>query len=128
LNRDTAQRFRRLRGAHVEQFGDQATRWVTLNEPLVLGILGYYEGRFAPGSSRLRRGVHRRAPICCLRTDRARCDASASPAAEIGSRATSRTLRPPATVTKAAAARRHGGEPAVPRSGVPRPYPDDALS
>jgi beta-glucosidase len=49
LNRDTAQRFADYAGLMVEQFGELATRWVTLNEPWCSAFLGYYEGRFAPG-------------------------------------------------------------------------------
>ena len=49
FNRDTAQRFADYAGLMVEQFGDRATRWVTLNEPWCSAFLGYYEGRFAPG-------------------------------------------------------------------------------
>ncbi|HWX08869.1 MAG TPA: family 1 glycosylhydrolase, partial [Gaiellaceae bacterium] len=49
LNRDTAHRFADYAALMVEQVGDLATRWVTLNEPWCSAFLGYYEGRFAPG-------------------------------------------------------------------------------
>jgi len=49
LNRDTAQRFADYAGCMLDQFGDLATRWVTVNEPWCSAFLGYYEGRFAPG-------------------------------------------------------------------------------
>jgi beta-glucosidase len=49
LNRDTAQRFADYAGLVVQQLGDLAARWVTLNEPWCSAFLGYYEGRFAPG-------------------------------------------------------------------------------
>ena len=49
LSRDTASRFADYAAKMVETFGDQAQRWITLNEPWCSAFLGYYEGRFAPG-------------------------------------------------------------------------------
>jgi beta-glucosidase len=51
LNRDTASRFAEYAAAVVNEFGDLAHRWITLNEPWCAAFLGYYEGRFAPGRS-----------------------------------------------------------------------------
>jgi beta-glucosidase len=49
LARDTARRFADYAGRIVEELGDHARRWITLNEPWCSAFLGYYEGRFAPG-------------------------------------------------------------------------------
>lgn len=49
LNRDTATRFASYAARMVEEFGDLATTWITLNEPWCSAFLGYYEARFAPG-------------------------------------------------------------------------------
>ena len=49
LNRDTATRFASYAALMVEELGDLATSWITLNEPWCSAFLGYYEGRFAPG-------------------------------------------------------------------------------
>jgi len=49
LARDTASRFADFAAKVVEALGDQAQRWITLNEPWCSAFLGYYEGRFAPG-------------------------------------------------------------------------------
>ena len=49
LARKTASRFAVYAAGVVEELGDLARRWITLNEPWCSAFLGYYEGRFAPG-------------------------------------------------------------------------------
>ena len=49
LARDTASRFADYAAGMVEELGDLARMWITLNEPWCSAFLGYYEGRFAPG-------------------------------------------------------------------------------
>jgi beta-glucosidase len=49
LDRDTAARFADYAALMVDELGDYAQRWITLNEPWCSAFLGYYEGRFAPG-------------------------------------------------------------------------------
>ncbi len=49
LARDTAVRFAEYAAGMVEELGDLARMWITLNEPWCSAFLGYYEGRFAPG-------------------------------------------------------------------------------
>ena len=49
LARDTASRFADYAARVVEELGDRARLWITLNEPWCSAFLGYYEGRFAPG-------------------------------------------------------------------------------
>jgi beta-glucosidase len=49
LARGTASRFAVYAAGVVEELGDLARRWITLNEPWCSAFLGYYEGRFAPG-------------------------------------------------------------------------------
>ncbi len=49
LNRDTALRFADYAASVVNELGELAGRWITLNEPWCSAFLGYYEGRFAPG-------------------------------------------------------------------------------
>jgi len=48
-NRQTAHYFADYAGLLVEHFSDRVSNWITLNEPFVVSILGYYEGVFAPG-------------------------------------------------------------------------------
>jgi beta-glucosidase len=47
--RDTAQRFADYAAAVGEALGDRVSRWITLNEPLVVAHLGYRIGVHAPG-------------------------------------------------------------------------------
>ena len=48
-------RFARYAAACVEAFGDMVTWWVTVNEPMVVAVLGHLEGLWAPGERSLRR-------------------------------------------------------------------------
>jgi beta-glucosidase len=48
-NRDTALWFAEYAGLSVRRLGDRVRHWATLNEPNAAAILGYGEGRHAPG-------------------------------------------------------------------------------
>ncbi len=52
-NRDIAEAFVDYTRAVVAALGDRVTRWVTHNEPWCAAMLGYHEGRHAPGRSNL---------------------------------------------------------------------------
>lgn len=49
VNRQTANYFADYANLLVEHFSDRITDWITLNEPWVVSMLGYYYGEFAPG-------------------------------------------------------------------------------
>ncbi|MCU6480689.1 GH1 family beta-glucosidase [Arthrobacter sp. A2-55] len=49
LNRDTAERFAEYAGLLGSHFSDRIPRWMTLNEPVSLTMLGYGAGIHAPG-------------------------------------------------------------------------------
>ncbi|MEU7260169.1 GH1 family beta-glucosidase [Streptomyces rimosus] len=49
LERDTAQRFAAYAEAVAARLGDRVDRWITLNEPAELTLLGYGLGQHAPG-------------------------------------------------------------------------------
>ncbi|WP_030675599.1 GH1 family beta-glucosidase [Streptomyces rimosus] len=49
LARDTAQRFAAYADAVAARLGDRVDRWITLNEPAELTLLGYGLGQHAPG-------------------------------------------------------------------------------
>ncbi|POH59884.1 GH1 family beta-glucosidase [Arthrobacter glacialis] len=51
LNRDTASRFADYALIVGEHFADRIPRWITINEPVVLTMLGYGAGIQAPGLS-----------------------------------------------------------------------------
>ena len=51
LNRDTAFRFADYANILGEHFADRIPRWITINEPVVLTMLGYGAGVQAPGLS-----------------------------------------------------------------------------
>ena len=48
-NRDTVARFADYASAVLEAIGDQVPFWVTVNEPFCAGMIGYLQGRHAPG-------------------------------------------------------------------------------
>ena len=66
--RDTVERFAEYAGAAFEAFGDRVPRWVTINEPWIVGLLGYQLGLHAPGVKDLRASVEVTCTICCSRT------------------------------------------------------------
>lgn len=47
--RDTAARFAEYATACYEAFGDRVTWWLTINEPWIVGLLGFLHGLHAPG-------------------------------------------------------------------------------
>jgi beta-glucosidase len=49
LNRDTAERFAEYAEASFEAYGDRVRWWLTINEPWIVGLLGYLHGLHAPG-------------------------------------------------------------------------------
>lgn len=49
LNRETAERFGEYAGIVGNHFADRIPRWITINEPVVLTMLGYGAGIQAPG-------------------------------------------------------------------------------
>jgi beta-glucosidase len=49
LARDTAARFAEYAAACFDFFGDRVKFWLTVNEPWIVGLLGYLHGLHAPG-------------------------------------------------------------------------------
>ncbi|MFG2720787.1 GH1 family beta-glucosidase [Streptomyces sp. NPDC048416] len=49
LNRDTAERFAAYASLVAERLADRVPRWITLNEPAEVTLLGYGIGEHAPG-------------------------------------------------------------------------------
>ncbi len=48
-NRETAERFAEYAAACFEAYGDRVRYWLTINEPWIIGLLGYLHGLHAPG-------------------------------------------------------------------------------
>jgi beta-glucosidase len=48
-SRDTVERFAEYASASFDAFGDRVTSWLTINEPWIVGLLGYLLGLHAPG-------------------------------------------------------------------------------
>ena len=49
LARDTTERFAEFASACFEAYGDRVRSWLTINEPWIIGLLGYLHGLHAPG-------------------------------------------------------------------------------
>ena len=49
LHRDTTERFAEFAATCFDAYGDRVRSWLTINEPFVLGLLGYLHGLHAPG-------------------------------------------------------------------------------
>jgi beta-glucosidase len=49
LSRDTAERFAEYAAACFDAYGDRVGWWLTINEPWIVGLLGYLLGLHAPG-------------------------------------------------------------------------------
>jgi beta-glucosidase len=56
--RDTAYRFADYAMLVFDRLHDRVTHWSTLNEPLCTAMLGYYEGRQAPGRRDFTAAIH----------------------------------------------------------------------
>ena len=56
-DRDTTERFAEYAAAAFAAFGDRVPRWVTINEPWIVGLLGYQLGLHAPGVRNVRASV-----------------------------------------------------------------------
>ena len=56
-DRDTAERFAEYAAAAFDAYADRVPRWVTINEPWIVGLLGYRLGLHAPGLKDLRASV-----------------------------------------------------------------------
>jgi beta-glucosidase len=48
-SRDTVERFAELARTCFEAYGDRVPFWLTINEPWIVGLLGYLHGLHAPG-------------------------------------------------------------------------------
>ncbi|MFL5928274.1 MAG: GH1 family beta-glucosidase [Gaiellaceae bacterium] len=57
LNRDTAERFAEYSRICFDVYGDRVRRWITVNEPWIVGLLGYRLGLHAPGLRDVRKEV-----------------------------------------------------------------------
>jgi beta-glucosidase len=51
LNRDTVERFAEYARTCFDAYGDRVRWWLTINEPWIVGLLGYLHGLHAPGYS-----------------------------------------------------------------------------
>jgi beta-glucosidase len=49
LGRDTVERFAEYARTCYDAYGDRVRRWLTINEPWIVGLLGYLHGLHAPG-------------------------------------------------------------------------------
>jgi beta-glucosidase len=49
LSRDTVERFAEYAGTCFDAYGDRVKWWCTINEPWIIGLLGYLHGLHAPG-------------------------------------------------------------------------------
>ena len=49
LNRETVERFTAFAATCFDAYGDRVRRWGTINEPWIIGLLGYLHGLHAPG-------------------------------------------------------------------------------
>jgi beta-glucosidase len=50
-DRDTVERFAEFANVCFDAYGDRVRRWLTINEPWIVGLLGYLYGLHAPGCS-----------------------------------------------------------------------------
>lgn len=57
-NRDTAYAFAEYVGIVADKLGDRVKNWITLNEPWVAAVVGYMDGRHAPGVRDANKAIH----------------------------------------------------------------------
>jgi beta-glucosidase len=57
LNRNTVERFAEYAATCFDAYGDRVRRWITINEPWIVGLLGYRLGLHAPGHRNVREEV-----------------------------------------------------------------------
>ena len=57
LNRNTVDRFAEYAATCFDAYGDRVRRWITINEPWIVGLLGYRLGLHAPGHRNVREEV-----------------------------------------------------------------------
>jgi beta-glucosidase len=57
LSRDVVDRFAEYAATCFDAYGDRVRWWVTINEPWIIGLLGYRLGLHAPGHQDLRESV-----------------------------------------------------------------------
>ena len=56
-SRDTVERFAEYAAACFDAYGDRVRRWITINEPWIIGLLGYRLGLHAPGHTDVREEI-----------------------------------------------------------------------
>jgi beta-glucosidase len=56
-DRDTVERFAEYASTVFDAYGDRVSKWVSINEPWIIGVLGYQLGIHAPGVRDLRASV-----------------------------------------------------------------------
>jgi beta-glucosidase len=56
-NRDTVERFAEYAAVCFDAYGDRVRRWITINEPWIVGLLGYRLGLHAPGHEDVREEI-----------------------------------------------------------------------
>jgi beta-glucosidase len=54
LTRETVERFAEYAATCFDAYGDRVRRWITINEPWIVGLLGYRLGLHAPGHQDVR--------------------------------------------------------------------------
>ncbi len=57
LSRDVVERFGEYAATCFDAYGDRVRWWITINEPWIIGLLGYRLGLHAPGKQDLRASV-----------------------------------------------------------------------
>jgi len=57
LNRATVERFAEYAARCFDAYGDRVRRWITVNEPWIVGLLGYRLGLHAPGHEDVRQEI-----------------------------------------------------------------------
>ena len=100
LHRDTVERFAEYARTCYDAYGDRVSWWLTINEPWIVGLLGYLHGLHAPASRTTYAARRPCSTTCCSRTG-AECRSCAPRAARARSGSRSRSRR----ITRAATTR-----------------------